>query len=464
MKKLNVIVFAALFAALGNTLFAQTETTVVFKPGPAIGQDAMVMMNNPSTSCSTWVSTNYGNYVVFFPSAWTWNGSSCGEGWGRGLLKFDELSTIPTDATIISAELKLYGVPSNASHPHGNSSYPGGPSTYYSNPSSLYKVMSSWDEQTVAWNTQPSIASNPTINIPPTDAQWNWNFTTNSDPSNSVNLQQIVQEWVQNPAQNFGFMLKLNTEIYYRGLLFASSDHSDPNLWPELIVTYEACESVVIHDTVTIPQICPCEANFSYTVNTAYPYSYSFMASNYAVGHHWLVNGNQVSTAPSFTYDFPNGHHTVCYFRILKDIKCDKCITFCVENKEERIMSLPEEEIKTVGESANLPELKKENKPETAVMQGTIPPGDVIVENNSKIKVYPNPTTKDWTVEITAEKEEKIQIQLSDMTGKIVYADSKTLTDGYNRFIITAHSLVIGNYNLQITGKTVHFSDTLLKQ
>jgi hypothetical protein len=323
----------------------------------------------------------------------------------------------------------------------------------------------------LTWNTQPSIASTPTINIPQSDAPWNWNFTTNSNPSNSDNLLQTVQEWVQNPEQNFGFMIKLDTEIHRRCVLFASSDHSDPSLWPELIVTYEACEIdtflIVIHDTVTIPKICPCEANFSYTVNTVYPNSYSFMASNYAVEHHWLVNGNLVlvSNAPSFTYDFPNGRHTVCYARRLENIICDKCIDFCVDNRATPIVSLPEEEVKTVGEApANLPELKKENKPETAVMQGTIPPGDVLVENNSKIKVYPNPTTKDWTVEITAEKEDRIQIQLSDMTGKIVYADSKTLTDGYNQFIITAQSLVIGNYNLQITGKTVHFSDTLLKQ
>jgi len=41
-----------------------------------------------------------------------------------------------------------------------------------------------------------------------------------------------------NPDQSFGFLLKLETESYYRSLIFASSDNTDPTLHPKLEITY----------------------------------------------------------------------------------------------------------------------------------------------------------------------------------------------------------------------------------
>ena len=41
------------------------------------------------------------------------------------------------------------------------------------------------------------------------------------------------------PERNFGFLLKLETEEYYRAIVFASNDHSNSALWPELTITYQ---------------------------------------------------------------------------------------------------------------------------------------------------------------------------------------------------------------------------------
>ena len=247
MKKVNIIIFILLFC---SSLFAQMQTiTVVFKPDATIGQDAYIRMNNNSNSpCSVWVNANYGNVEVFAATAWTYDAFNCGSGVVRSLLKFDELSTIPANAAIVSAELKLYGEGSS-----GNSFYSGSPYPL-ANLSCLYKAINAWNEQNVTWNTQPNIASNPIIAIPHTTSQYYWNFTTNSNPTNSANLRQVVEEWVQNPSQNFGFLIKMDIEDYYRGIHFASSDHSDPTLHPELIVTYEV--DVGLHDTILYDTIC----------------------------------------------------------------------------------------------------------------------------------------------------------------------------------------------------------------
>ena len=38
------------------------------------------------------------------------------------------------------------------------------------------------------------------------------------------------------PGSSYGFTMKLVTEQYYRSVIFASSDHPDSTLWPELTV------------------------------------------------------------------------------------------------------------------------------------------------------------------------------------------------------------------------------------
>ena len=410
MKKYCVILFAIMCY---SSVFSQT--TVIFKPGATNGQDAVIFTANPQ-SCIFYSHTipvadmNFGDYPELISFAWTLSASGCPNGTMRSLLKFDELSTIPTNAIVISAELKLYGISSSLYHMvQGNSSYPGSPYPL-SNNSLIQRVTSAWDEQTVTWNTQPTATTANQIAVPQSTSQWNWDFT-----DNSANLVTMVQDMINNPATNYGFMIKVATEVYYRSIGFASSNHTNPALWPELTVTYYEYE---------------CNANFSYTVNTANANSYSFTASNItdvgAVSYEWTVNGNYLSNNSSFTHVFPEGNHNVC---LKADNDCEKCITFCVG------VGAQESSIKQVKTSGNV--------------------------NN--VMVYPNPTTNDWTIKIIAEKEETVKIQLSDITGKIVYSVNKRLINGENSFIVNASSLTLGSYVLQVIGNTIQFSEILIK-
>lgn len=48
---------------------------------------------------------------------------------------------------------------------------------------------------------------------------------------------------IEKPNNNHGFLLKLSNEQYYRSLLFAASDHDNPNLHPKLEVCYSITTS-----------------------------------------------------------------------------------------------------------------------------------------------------------------------------------------------------------------------------
>ncbi|MDR0438334.1 MAG: DNRLRE domain-containing protein [Bacteroidales bacterium] len=438
MKKISLLTaFAIIY---GSSVFSQTQMkTVIFKPGPDIGQDAPIFRN---VFYSEWENSNYGNHAEMRTEAWTWDGHP---GVIRTLLKFDELSTIPKNATILSAELKLYGVPHSGAA--SNSSYPGSPHNT-TNPSSIYRVTSAWDEQIVTWNTQPSVDSTPIIRIPITTTQWNWNFT-----NSSANLVALVQNWVSNPETNFGFMMKLDVETPRRCVVYASSNHSDPKLWPELIVTYEYQ-----------PDCPPCEANFSYMVNAAVPNTYSFMASHAATSQYWTINGERVSKAGYLIHTFSGGNHKVCYHRLHptnENTYCDRCITIYIE-KSFTMESELEEQEKRRSASAN-------------VIRGTIPPGDRIedmmhfdalskIDNiNGKINIYPNPTTNDWNIELFSNTTDKITISIFDMIGKLVYNEASSIVAGQNSFKIESKNLQAGSYIMQISGNSINFREIVIK-
>jgi len=450
MKKIFVLLFAI---AMFGSAFSQIQiTTVTFKPGSDIGQDASIWYTGnciPNTQTTLPANTNYGNRVELMPWAWTWAAMDCYDGIIRSLLRFDQLATIPENATILKAELKLYGV-STSNTSVGNSCYPGSPyNSHCPNRAFIEKVTSPWDEQTVTWNTQPTTTTANRITIPQSTSQWNWNFT-----DSSTDLITMIQDMVTTPEKNFGFMLKLETEVHYRGVMFASSDHVDSLLWPELKVTYSYTPT---------PEPCPCEANFSYIVSTVDPLSYHFMAANPAKEHIWEINGRVVSNEGSFTYNFRRpGTYEVCYNRVLSDTigftnkPCRKCINICITGNEISTPQYYKSNVKTEG-----------IKTQASVPQGIIPPGDDIFANagnyNNKIMVYPNPTTNGWTVKVTAEKEENIKLVLSDMAGKVIYSADKMLDIGVNSFDISTDKIISGTYSFQIIGKTIQFSNILLK-
>lgn len=219
---------------------AQTRNTLLMKPGPDCGIDAVIAINN--TASLNWQNTNYGANPQLYAIAWTFFANGGTEGYFRSLIDFRDLDLVPQNATVTSATLRLFGV-SSSPHTPGNSG---------ANISWVQRVTSTWSEFAVTWNTQPTVTTVNQVAIPASTSTWNYNV--------ALNVTAMVQDMVNQPAANrFGFRILLQTEAIYRSLLFASSDHATPALWPELEVTYEyECRQIQPAQSITaVPDMVP---------------------------------------------------------------------------------------------------------------------------------------------------------------------------------------------------------------
>lgn len=408
-----------------TSLHAQTVT---FKPGPATGQDAPMWMLDgaciPYGYTQTPADVNYGLNQEFSYSAWTWYAGGCSTGYNRSVIRFDDLASIPSSATIISAQLNLYGIPPNPNY-WGNNYFPGTPLPN-TNEGELYQAdytQPQWYQNSVTWNTQPGVMGSPVI-IPYSTAQWNWNT--------SADVTSMVQDMVSNPSHNHGFLMKLQNETYYRGVTFATCENSDPNLWPELVITY-------------------CDAGFGYTVNNGAPYYYHFNANTTtAVDYNWYIDGSWVGNGSSFDYFFSAGagSHDVCLV-VKSDDKheCKECMKICIADNGKPVEP-PKNKI-AAGENKTVRSTAK-----------------VLAMDNVNFgitKISPNPGHKGWTVSMNASKEGNAEITIYDITGRKIQGHTQKLVKGDNEIYQSADGLANGTYLIEINGNGYSVREKLMR-
>jgi len=196
--------------ATGSGSTAQTKT---LQPDATTGKDACINSYYPST--------NFGSNEDFDATAWTSGGVFY---IARGLLQFD-LSSIPTGATVSSATLSLYNDPT-AVQTGGQHSTLSGSNTAY-----ISKVNAAWDQSTVTWSNQPTTSTANQATIPMS--------TSNNEDYTNLDVTALVADMVKNPSSNYGMMISLVTEVQYRSLVFASSNHSNAAKRPKLVVNYK---------------------------------------------------------------------------------------------------------------------------------------------------------------------------------------------------------------------------------
>lgn len=131
----------------------------------------------------------------------------------RTLISFD-LNSL-NGKTIISAELSLYKYDYYYYSPYGR--------TY-----NIHRITQNWNENSVKWNNRPSYDNSITdSDIVPSDYNWmTWNVT------------EDVQDFADEIFDNYGWMLKDDSEGYYRYSYFRSSEYSNSDYRPVLEVTY----------------------------------------------------------------------------------------------------------------------------------------------------------------------------------------------------------------------------------
>jgi hypothetical protein len=152
-------------------------------------------------------------------SAWTISGVTV---YLRGLVKFD-LSSIPANATIVSAKLSLYSNPTplNGDLVHANSGT--------DNSMFIRRVTNSWDPQTANWSNQPSTTPTDQVSIPHTSQP----FLDLID----IDVKNLVV--AMKTSGNYGFMIMLQNEVIYNIRDFCSSTYSDASKHPKLVITYQ---------------------------------------------------------------------------------------------------------------------------------------------------------------------------------------------------------------------------------
>ncbi len=142
----------------------------------------------------------------------------------RSLIHFD-FSSIPPGTFIESATMDLF-------------SYAGAGGSLAHQPLYLSesiqfapRIDAPWDVNTVTWNNQPTVNPTffPTILPAPTDPDQDYL---------GVDVTEIVRYMINNPTQNFGFLLRLENEQLDGALTFCSRDHANPSKWPRIHINF----------------------------------------------------------------------------------------------------------------------------------------------------------------------------------------------------------------------------------
>jgi RHS repeat-associated protein len=146
----------------------------------------------------------------------------------RALLKFPTLTGIPTSARVLDAQMDLWGT-----------------TTTTTSSGAVYEAHAltrDFDETTATWNKATATTSWTTPGGD-TDASVadTLGSVTNDPARRSWYITSLAQSWVTNPAGNHGVEIKLKDESAtapQERTIFLSSEADDPQLRPQLQVTY----------------------------------------------------------------------------------------------------------------------------------------------------------------------------------------------------------------------------------
>lgn len=294
MKKLIIVLLFAMCSSMG---VAQTTVTIY---------------TNPQNSSSALINNYYPNTALGFTDdlhaiAWT---SSSVVFTTRGLLRID-LSSIPANAVIQSATLSLYSN-TTSSNQQLHSSLSG------SNAGFLRRITQPWNANAVSWGNQPSVSTQNQVIIPQS--------TSSTQDYPNIDVSNLIQDIVSS-GNNYGFILRLQTESHYRSLIFASNHHSDTTKRPRLSITYTLPFSILTSGNSVS---CYGQCNGGATINVVSgspPFTYLWSTSdttqtiqNLCPGTYTVtVSGSQGSLVDSFTVTQPpklmvngSGPHSIC--------------------------------------------------------------------------------------------------------------------------------------------------------
>jgi len=210
-KKIFLLLFSLIFF-FSQYNFINSVSASNFTSEYIASEDSFVRLNSPNS--------NYGS----------WNDITIGKAWNLGnyfdtsqaFIKFN-ISNINSNAIVSSAYLDVYQ--------YVRSDYASG----------LYdiqvsKVSSNWSELGITWNNKPGFSGNyGYISVDGNPSQW-----FNPPKKYTINVTNLVKEWVSDPSHNFGLSIQMASGNY--GGFWCSRNYNNSTCFdysrPKLTVNY----------------------------------------------------------------------------------------------------------------------------------------------------------------------------------------------------------------------------------
>ncbi|MGW0998361.1 DNRLRE domain-containing protein [Streptomyces sp. NPDC002523] len=217
----------------------------------------------------------------------------------RALLKFPVSANIPASATVISSNLDLWGT---TTAPNGNGA------TYR-----MHALTKDFDEPTATWTK-----ANATTNW--TTAGGDMGAAEASTISNATNdpkryrwdATSLTQNWIKTPTGNKGVAIRLADESGtgpQERTTFLSSEASEPQLRPQLQVTYVDSTTPSTYSAQQTPARMTPNSTYTVAVTVTNTTSTTWTPTSHELSYRWSLpdgtdattGGNQVATALSAT-------------------------------------------------------------------------------------------------------------------------------------------------------------------
>lgn len=207
----------------------------------------------------------------------------------RSALQFPAMAAggIPADATVTSANLKMWGFLNDAASGAGTASYDA-----YELTQSFTPAQATWNSASTgtAWTTAGGTFETPVLS--------QQTALTNDPDRHEWGVTAAVQDWLATPGDEHGLIVKLDSSAIAERELFLDTSAPDQALAPELVVTYTEPSAA---DTYYVPSLpSPMTSATSYTVpvtltNTT---ASAWPAADWVLSYHWLTpDGTDVSDA-----------------------------------------------------------------------------------------------------------------------------------------------------------------------
>ncbi|MER7473983.1 DNRLRE domain-containing protein [Micromonospora sp. NPDC000018] len=194
----------------------------------------------------------------------------------RSLIKFANLSGIPSNAKVVDAQLRLW------------TAYNYGPNDPDSGTVDVHELRQNFSETTATWNQASTGVSWSGGNYDPTPLS-GFNGYTNDPEWETWDVTKAAAKWVLNPAaNNFGLLLKFKNEAAdNQRVMMLSSEAPERLLRPTLEVTYLEQTAESTYYAASTPQTLTPNATYTLPVTVSNPLLAAWNTSDWELSYDW---------------------------------------------------------------------------------------------------------------------------------------------------------------------------------